>query len=410
MAVKLEKVPVSMKAPAAPRAWLCLLLLVVLLLFGLLTAFFFYADDFAKQPDRFWLIALGPAFLIWCLLSLIRVLQYSGEQGVVEGWNEAREADLAQKIRRGRRSQQVLAVSLHTALRESRAEGGEAQLDALQNGQKALTVQPDWQASEDGLRHSRLAYEQGESPETLLRRVLQQVSSDIADVLKKLPEDQPLALLLEMDSSVPESTLSELWQEVWSQSGIRQAFTLVEGFGLAVVDEWLDQRIHDEALLLVIAIQLAPSQALDSAEAVVGLLFGNRLTQTLLEPMAFLHRPERERGTDLDSLLEATGLALGWVPVEASKIQHVWVAGADSARTADVAEVLNGLQMLAAHRPGLHDLGVFLGNPGCTAPWVAIAASVELIGAEGAPQFIFNGENTADTQLWCSVVMPPSVS
>ncbi|HEX8595872.1 MAG TPA: hypothetical protein VF682_21735 [Pseudomonas sp.] len=408
MPVKLDKVPAPLNAPATPRAWFWLLLLVVLLLAGVALALWLAGDDLAQQPDRFWLNGLGAPLVIWCVLGLLRVMAYAGESGVAEGWNDAREEDMAQRIRRGRRSQQVLAVSLHTASRELGAENGDAQLAALHGGHKVLTVQPDWQASEDGARHSRLAYEQGESPETLLRRVLRQVLGDIAQVLERLPDDQPLALLLDMSSSLTDHTLNELWQDVWAASGIRQPTTLIEGSGLSVVDGWLDQRIQDPALLLVVAFQLAPADAQNTAEAVTGVLFGNRLTQTVLEPVAYLHRPEQERKPDAQALLDAARQALDWVPVEASSIQHAWIAGADFNRTADISAALSSLQILAERQSGLHDLGTYLGNPDCAAAWVAVAASVESIRAEPTPHFVFSRGSTADARLWCSVVMPPS--
>ena len=74
---------------------------------------------------------------IWFFLSLIRSF-VSGQLSVADGWNDEREADLVQKMRQGRRSQQVLAVSLHTALRESGAHDGEAQRVALLDVHKAL--------------------------------------------------------------------------------------------------------------------------------------------------------------------------------------------------------------------------------------------------------------------------------
>ncbi|MGP0016598.1 hypothetical protein [Pseudomonas sp.] len=410
MPVKLDKIPPLMAAPSAPSVWRWLLLLAVLLLSGLGLTLWLAGDAFTHQSNQFWLVALGVPFLIWCALSVVRVTAYLGDTGVADGWNEEREADLIQKMRRGRRSQQVLAVSLHTALRERGVENTEAQRDALQNGTKALNVQAVWQASEEGIRHSRLPHEQSELPDELLRRVLLQVLSEIGKVLETLAEDRPLALLLEMNSAVPESVLSELWQKAWSESGIRQTVTRLEGSGLAVVDAWLDERIHDQALLLVIAFQVAPSEAHGTAEAVVGLLFGNRLTQTMLEPMAYLHRPEQEFEPTSEGLLRATRQALDWVPVQASSIGRVWVVGADSTRMATITIALGETPMLLEHKQGLHDLGDFLGDPGCAAPWVAIAAAVESIRAEGKPNFIFSGDSTADLRLWCSVVMPPSVS
>lgn len=410
MPVKLDKIAAAMDAPPAPSVWRWLLLLGLMLLLGLGLTTWLAPDLSTHDSNSFWLLALGAPFAIWCLLSAVRSLFYLGQWGVVDGWNEAREADLVLNIRRGRRSHQVLAVSLHTALRERGADNGELQLDALRNSTKALTVQPDWLNSKERIRHSRLPPEQGESSEELLRRVLQHVLADIAKALKPLPDDKPLALLLDMNSSLPDSTLSELWEHLWTESGIRQTATRVEGSGLSVVDAWLDERIQDQALLLVVAFQVAPGAAQGTAEAAVGLLFGNRLTQTQLEPMAYLHRPEQEREPTPERLLYATRQALDWVPVQAVSPEHVWVAGVDPARRAAVMMAISAAPLLAEHKQGLHDLDACIGHSHCAAPWVAIAAAVESIRRENTPHFIFSGDSTADSRLWCSVVMPLSVS
>ncbi|MNX97824.1 hypothetical protein D3C86_1302050 [compost metagenome] len=407
MPVRIDKVPPPLAALAAPRAWLWLLLLLVLLLSGLGLTLWLWGDVWADEPNRFWLVALGIPFMGWCVLGFGRAMAYLGESSSADGWNDAREADLIQTMRQGRRSQQVLVVSLHTALRGLGAPTGEAQREALHNGDKALTVQPDWQGSEEGSRHSRLATEQGELPKALLRRVLQQALSEIATVLESLQKDKPLSLLLEMNCSIADDDLNETWQAVWAESGIRQTATRIEGNGLAVVDHWLDQRIHDQALMLVVAMQLAPAEVEGSAETVVALLFGNRLTQTTLQPLAYLHRPEQARASTVDALLCATRQALDWVPVEASSIRHAWLAGTDAERTSAITMTLSESAMPVKASQGLHGLNATLGDPGCTAPWVAIAAAVESIREEGNPHFMFSGDNSTDTGLWCSVVMPP---
>ena len=77
-------------------------------------------------------------------------------------------------------------------------------------------------------------------------------------MLQALPEDKPLALLREMDTSVSEENLNGLRQDVWSESGIRQRVTRLQRRGLAAADDWLDQRIREQTLLLVVAFQVRP--------------------------------------------------------------------------------------------------------------------------------------------------------
>ena len=237
-----------------------------------------------------------------------------GQQGAADGWDEAREVDMIRKIRQGRRSQQVLAVSLQTALRQPEDEPA-TQLEVLLSGTMALKSQA---SRLDGatLRHSCLSCDADENPEADLLSIWAQTLADLAPTLARLPDNQPLALLLDVDSSLPEDQWRRVWRQAWRESGIRQPVTSVDGSGLAALDQWLDQRIDDRAMLMVLAVQFAPQQPEGTAEAAVGLLFGNRLTQTTLAPLAYLHRPEQERKSTSDDLLYATRQALDWVPLE----------------------------------------------------------------------------------------------
>ncbi|WP_256562510.1 MULTISPECIES: hypothetical protein [unclassified Pseudomonas] len=381
---------------------------MLFLLLGLGLMMLFQPDVEAQDPHRFWWTALGVPALIWVVSGLLRMSLYSAYWGVLGEWNEIREQYLAQHIRQGRRSQQVLAVSLHTALRAVNAHSSEDQCEALLGGTKALTSQADWLASEEGARHSRLAIEPHDTPEVLLRRVLGQVLGDIAQMLARLPTDKPLALLVESHSRIPQEDVDQLWQDVWSASGIRQSVTRIEGQGLAVVDEWLDQRINDQALLLVVAFQLAPVETPGTGEAVVGLLFGNRLTQDTLAPLAYLHRPEPARAPSIEGVGYAIQQALYWGTSEASTIGRLWLTGMDAQRTAAISRVVSEAVMPVKVTQGWHDLDAMLGHPGCAAPWVAVAAAVESTRNDMTPQMIVSGDQDVEAWLWSAVIVPAS--
>ncbi|AYF86241.1 MULTISPECIES: hypothetical protein [unclassified Pseudomonas] len=407
MPVRLDKVPPRAAVPASPRAWIWLLLLPSLSVLGLGMTLWLGGESLTQQPAKFWRIALGVPFLVWCVLGFLRALVYVGMLSVADGWDEARKQDLVQKMRRGRRSLQVLGVSLHTALRPAEDLDGVGQMDAICRDAQALKVQASWQGS--AVRHSRLSRIADESPEQILLRVLPPVLAELASVLAGLSEGRPLAYLLEIDSALPRHELQRIWLHLWLESGIRQPLTPVKGSGLDAVDRWLDQRIGDEALMLVVAIQIAPAQPEGTAEAVVGLLFGNRLTQATLEPRAYLYRPEQERKPTAEDLDYAVRQALEWAKAEASAIQDVWLTGIDAKRQRALGTVRDALSIPAKQGQGLHDLDATLGYPGRAAPWVAIATAVEAIqGKEGKgqPQLIFSGDGAAETGLWSTVVMP----
>ena len=222
MPVRLDQVPALAPRPVRPRAWLWLgVFPLLLLLLGVSGMFLFGTQALRQYPVSFWGLALGVPLLVWCLLSFGRVLLYFGQQQLADGWDKAREEDLIHKVRRGRRVQQVLGVSLHTALREAEAPSA-TQVNALLHGTKALKAQPSRQG-QSVLRHSRVVGDTDEIPELALQRILAQVFADLTPALKQLPEDTPLALLLEIDSALQESVWHRVWRQAWSESGIRQS-------------------------------------------------------------------------------------------------------------------------------------------------------------------------------------------
>lgn len=401
MPVRLDQVPAVALRPMPLRLWRWLMALLLCVAVGLGLTLWKGDRALAQEPLKFWLFALGLPVLAWGLLLGLRLLVFLGAQSAADGWDRAREAELSRLMRLGRRSQQILAVSLRTALDVGDEGGG------LLKGGSAIRVRSSWQG--DSVRHSRLVVDEALPQEEQLGGQLASVLGDLAVVLAKLPTDRPLALLLETSSAIEEQRLVEAWTEAWRLSGIQQNTTRLEGAGLAVIDQWLDRRIDDRALLLVVAYQFAPELVEGSAEAVVGLLFGNRLTQSTITPMAYLHRPEALGKATSESLNRSLQQALDWVPLEASQIAAVWKAGSDAAGDPLITQAFDKAGLPVSASKELHDLDGALGHAACATPWLAIAAAAESVRAGGAAQFICSGEGSERVWAWCSVVMPPAV-
>lgn len=402
MAVRLDRIPAVALRPGRPRAWLWLGLLALFLLMGMALAWGLSAPAMSEQPQTFWSMALGAPLACWCLMGFWRMAFYIGQHRVADGWDEARHDDWVRNTRAGRRSQQVLGVSLYTALRAP-GETLASQLEKVLEGTSALAVQPTREGA-IALRHSYLPGAAQES-ELLLLQVLQQVLDDLKQTLIKVPEHAPLALLLQVESGLSESLLRRVWRHAWQTSGIRQSTVPVEGQGLDALDQWLDQRIDDQAMLLVVAVQFAPEYPEGTAEAAVAVLLGNRLTQNTLAPIAYLHRPEQERESNPDPLLYAARQALDWVPLPSSAIERVWRAGVDGARSADLAQVATQLELPSKDTQNVCNLDELLGHAGSASPWLAIAAATQTIERGAGAQLIFSGgEDSA--ALWGTVLTP----
>ncbi|MCY1527725.1 hypothetical protein D9M68_628010 [compost metagenome] len=348
--------------------------------------------------------------LLWLLLGALVGLVFHSRHMVADVKDEVRAAVIARETRRGRRSLQVLAASAHTALREPYAADGRAQMDALQGSESALKAQRSWRSDADIVRHSRLPLLPDESTDAVLVRVFGQLLVELAGALAEIPKGTPLVVLFDAKGSELDEKSRELWQRAWSASGIDLPTRWAEKSGLEAVDHWLDRQIDDPALLLVIAAQVTPRLVEGSAEAVVGLLLGNHLTQKHLQPMACLHRPEQERKASTDALTYAVRQALDWVPLPTADVMQVWFSGIGRGRQAALATALARLEIAVKPGQGAHDLDASLGHAGSAAPWLAIAAAANAAHRNRTHQLIVCGERSEfPLPLW-SVVVAPAAS
>ncbi len=147
MPVGLDRVRAPARRPERPRMLLWLGVLGLFLAVGMGATVLFATQALREQPLVFWRVALGVPLLGWAILGFGRVVLYAGQHSAADGWDEAREIDLIRKIRRGRRSLQVLGVSLSTALHDP-------QQPALGKA-PGLTAQADT-PDESPVRHTRL--------------------------------------------------------------------------------------------------------------------------------------------------------------------------------------------------------------------------------------------------------------
>ncbi|MCY1211892.1 hypothetical protein D9M72_236130 [compost metagenome] len=408
MPVRLDSIPPLAVRPRSPRPWVWLGMLVIAMMAGFLVTLAFADDPLRQDTQRFWRQALGLPFSLWSVSIALRCLVHLGVVSAADGWDRAREEDWRARLRRGRRSQQILAVSLHTALRGPADTSGREQHQALLGDQSALKTQALRDLPEQACRHSRLSLDPCTQVglldhETLLEQVYRMVLADLAEAIRALPAEQPVALLLDIDSPVAPQRTFSLWLEVWTEQGLGQRLTPFSHRGLSAIDLWLDTCSQDPSLLLVVSARIAPSPPDNTAEVAVGLLLGNRRTRSPLHPLAYLHRPEQERGTTADSLRRSVLQALEWVPMDADVLGDAWLTGIGQSRQADVVRAFLELSAPLQLGQGLHDLQVSLGACGSAAPWVAIAASAESARTRERPQLIVSGD-AVEAGLWCAVV------
>jgi len=397
MPVELEKINTEASSPQSPHILRWLAWLIFMLTASFAWALLFDANPVGEQSFRFWGTAIAIPVLLWGLMCGVRWLLYVGQKNVADGWNRAREEDIHRRKLVGRQSFQLLAVSTRTALE---------QWDGSAVGQQrpVLKTQPcrlHGQLS----RHTQLI---GDSTdlELLLLEHTSRVLMDLAEELGKFPADKPVTFLWEVDSELSENSLKKIRQEAWRRSGIRQSLVAVNGHGLAVLDHWLDERIDDQALLLIMAFHFAVENPSNTAEAVVGILLGNPSTQTTVSPVACLHRPERVAGLTDEAMCTAGRNALDWASLEAGSIADVWQVGVDPELKPMVSATLNGMSLTSEAKGHLHDLDNMLGHPGIASPWLGISLAAQAIQQGAGAQLIFSGVRPSGSDLWGVVLTP----
>lgn len=404
MTVNLKQIPPPEPQPAPPNYFRWLLLLLLALAVSTLYAL----DNHTISADvdvKTFMETCGTIPLLgWLLLLLFRLCYFSGQQGLAEKSRQRYEQLVRQETRRGQRAMQVLGISLHSALRNPEDSDGQKQWQALQDKVQAIKTQPGWH-SEEGIRHSRLIPLQDETPEQLLSRMLKQTLKELSRLLVAVPEDMPLAVLMEQSCNLPENQLQTLWQSAWAASRIRQPVKEATGQGFAAVDNWLDQHVNDRALLLVVAFQIDAAQPEGSAEAIAGLLLATPYAAAGLPPLATLHRPEQAHQIGDADLRYAFAQSFEWVPVDAGRVSSGWLTGVAPCWHQTIAAELAALSSPINPGQHLHNLDATLGYPGAAAPWLAVACATK--GAQrGEPQLIVSGDATDDTPLWSTLVTP----
>lgn len=395
MPVNLKLIPPVAQKPKLPigRRWLKGL--TGLLVIGSGWAYF---TGLSFHSSVFWIFSAGLPLTVWLVAIWLRIMVYLPVLIQAQAWDRRREELLLREIRRGRRALQILHCAFITPHSEHQPTGSSS-VNMLKQNKPLLHMQPSWHGIER-FRHSRLPLEPGMKRDDLVKQIFDKLMAGIARHLNQLPDHQPIALLFETNTSLSRQRLHTLWCNAWQQRDIRQPVEPVTGYGLNVIDSWLDSRIHEETVLLIIALQVAPDDPDGTGEAAVALLLGNRMTQNILPPLAWVHRPE---ASFADTLAESIAQALDWVPVQPEDVHDLWSSGLSHQQQSTIAALnahppLQGIEMNSR----LYNLDRTLGETGCVAPWLAIAAAAQ--GTKES-QLIMSGE-TGSTKMWSVVVSP----
>lgn len=377
--------------PLKKSRWLAVLVVMLVISVILMRIFGRYIDN-----NDFWLAAIGTPVVVWIVTFSFRMWIWSLQDGKANGFNRRREQWILSETRRARRALQVLNATFITGHQED--EQSSVAVEMLNNN-SIIIAQSDWKG-EKSRRLSRITTEPEDTPGLVISRLFSELIADLP--VHQFPENASLVVILDVSSSLSLLAVRDIWQEAWQESGIICALQYTDSNGPWVVSHWLDRRIKDQAMLLIVGLQIDPVVSNNTAEVAVALLLGNRLTQEALEPLALLHRPDAAPSGELS---EGMNMAAYNVPLKENIVKNLWLAGLTGEQRAEVIEYQNAHPAQSVEDDAVISLDRSMGHAGVAAPWLAIAAATEIARQTQSPQMIICGDTTQNV-LWSTLITP----
>ncbi|WP_336698018.1 hypothetical protein [Pantoea dispersa] len=393
MFYSLKRLPECYPRPVTPKKtrWIAVLVAMLVISVILMRIFGRYIDN-----SHFWMLTIGTPLVVWIVCFTIRMWAWSLQDSKANGFDRRREQWILSETRRTRRALQVLNTSFITAHQEDEQR---SVADDMLNNHSIIISQSDWKGKKSR-RLSRITAEPEDTPGLVISRLFSELIADLP--VHRFSENASLVVILNVSSSLPFPAVRNIWQEAWQESGINCAFEYTDSNGLGVVSHWLDHRFKDDAMLLIVGLQIDPVISNNTAEAAVALLLGNRLTQKTLEPLALLHRPD---AAPTGELSEGMNMAAYNVPLKENIVKNLWLAGLTGEQRAEVIKCQNEHPAQSVEDEAVVSLDISMGHAGAAAPWLAIAAATEIARQTQSPQMIICGDTTQNV-LWSTLITP----
>ncbi|WP_049294097.1 hypothetical protein [Franconibacter helveticus] len=347
------------------------------------------------KGHSFWLLAVGIPFACWFVIGTLCVVIWMLRDVKASGYDKRREKWILSETRKSRRAFQVLSTSIITG---HIVKDKDELLNSLLMNKIIISSQKD-RSGNESIRLS-LFPDNDDNISGLILNIFKELICKLP--LSYIPGNNNLVVTLDVSSVIPKEIINKLWFQSWGEFGSLHSVELMESKGPGILDTWLNTRIKDNSLLLIVALQVAPVNADNTAEAAVALLLGNRLMQESITPMAILHRPDPSPAEELESGMR---MAAYNVPIKDDIVKHLWLSGMNDRQHTEVVIHQNKPPAQAVEGDTVINLDSTMGHAGAAAPWLAIAAAAEIAQQTQSPQMIICGDTTQDV-LWSTLVTP----
>ncbi|MFY9994560.1 MAG: hypothetical protein WAK61_06165 [Leclercia sp.] len=400
MPIDLSCIPAYAKRQAAPSIKRWVMFLILLIVAGGGITAYIWPTSTPTHTATFWVCFLGIPSTVGGVAFAFRWLIYLVGEWLADGWDAAREWDLAQDIRYGQRSLGMLGSVVHlphVILTESISQ--QMQIP------EGITLPTKVDETGELLIHHASFSDVGLP---VLVRVKERINSllseaSLQNAFQRMPQKSPLAVLFQFNPDIflsPEE-LSSLQQWVQNSIGFPFSFTFINGEGLQAVDTWLD-RPDMMQTLLVITLNLLGTIIDGTGEAAVAVLMNSPETpEVTRNVVAQIHRPEQMKTTQ--EMNSALMQALHWGETMPEEIKRIWLTGTGTSNNATSLLSTAGVRFPFAGQPC--DIDLKTGLTGNVSPWLAIALAADQAGQSESSQLVMYVPDES-TFPWFMIVCP----
>lgn len=402
MPVDLSSIPEKMVRKRQPslKRW-SVALLLFLVCGGFFTSWLWSVQQVARGA-LFWHCFITAPLVLWIVLFSVRWLLYLVTVWPAEGWDDEREQDISNEIRRGQRYLLLMGASVN--LPHFQATTTLSQHFIMPQG-VVLPVVVD-EITQD------VSYKAEFKCSTALfsERVIEQIntlieSPVIQNHLLKSYTGQLLSVVVQIED---ENELSEEdCLNLHNQISLLLPSLQIHFrpcFGWEDIDHWLDFPDYFDDLL-ILSINLRSDLSDGEGEAAIALLlrFADE-DRDADSSFAHIHRPENNK--DILGLNNSVSTALLWGKTRSDDIASVWLAGMGAENKIQSLLASSNLKFPRAEASGqLIDIDMKSGYTGIASPWLSLALAAGNSAERLYPQLVLSIPDR-NISPWCLVIQP----
>jgi hypothetical protein len=329
--------------------------------------------------------ALGLPIGIWLFVFLYGLYCRSYRKYSIEEWNAGREQYRQALISEARRGLYLLKSSLITEY------GRNGNANGVFTGQYMIRAKSPYNGGSP-IAHTALPTPENIIPLDFYQRfkhLLVEWQKEHHVLFNELPKSLELHVRFFIDIPIASDTVMALWQKTLGKVVMPASFAIENPkISTTFIEQWLDDREHDNSLLLVINAHLFTTPKMNEAEtAIMMLLAGENAVkhlERLPDPLVKIYRSEQTA-----SLKQTLDNALLWGNADNKLYDGVWYSRISDSQNIDI---MNHFEQIKFNHQQILNIDRSIGNAQDSAYFLALGLAVEQAANSQNKQLVIIGQ------------------